>query len=496
MSTRDSALLPLPAKRAAREIALRWLGDATDAAQRLAAGDDPEALHDFRVALRRLRSCLRAHDEVLGESVPKKAARRLRAVARATGSSRDAEVHLAWLREQLGGLRPQRRVGAQWLIDRTEREKAEADAELLRETADDFARVRHTLARSLASYTTTVRLDAPSDEPPYAGLAARLIEEHAAELARHLAAVSTSADRDAAHEARIAGKRLRYLLEPLAGELEGVAPVLKRLKVLQDALGDLHDAHVFCEEITEAMANAAAEHARRLSATVRVGTSDEPDAERAMRREMRRDARPGLLALVRTLHDREARVFADVQRDWLGAAAEPFFSDVRAVADAARSAGAPGGRTDVEIERKFLLRALPERVRGLSARDVDQGYLPGTRFVERLRRVRDGNGERLYRTVKLGRGTTRTEVEEEAPRELFEAMWPLTEGRRVRKRRYRVPDGDLVWEVDEFTDRDLVLAEVELPSEATPADPPDWLRPYVVRDVTDEDEYVNARLAR
>jgi CYTH domain-containing protein len=189
-------------------------------------------------------------------------------------------------------------------------------------------------------------------------------------------------------------------------------------------------------------------------------------------------------------------VFADVQRDWLGAAAEPFFADVRAVADAARSAGAPGGRTDVEIERKFLLRALPERVRGLSARDVDQGYLPGTRFVERLRRVRDGNGERLYRTVKLGRGTTRTEVEEEAPRELFEAMWPLTEGRRVRKRRYRVPDGDLVWEVDEFTDRDLVLAEVELPSEATPADPPDWLRPYVVRDVTDEDEYVNARLAR
>src|SRR5215212_2490990 len=265
MPAPDTPLLPLPTKRAARAIALGWLGEATEAAERLAAGEDPEALHDYRVALRRLRSCLRAHAEVLDESVPKKAARRLRAVARATGVSRDAEVHLAWLREQLAGLRPHRRVGAQWLIDRTEREKADADAELLRETADDFARVRHTLERALASYTTTARLDASSDEPPYAELASRLIEEHAAELERHLAAVSSPADRDQAHEARIAGKRLRYLLEPLGDELDGVAPVLNRLKVLQDALGELHDTHVFCEEITEAMAKAAAEHARRLS---------------------------------------------------------------------------------------------------------------------------------------------------------------------------------------------------------------------------------------
>ena len=39
-------------------------------------------------------------------------------------------------------------------------------------------------------------------------------------------------------------------------------------------------------------------------------------------------------------------------------------------------------------------------------------------------------------------------------------------------RRYRVAEGDLTWEVDEFTDRDLVLAEVELDSEHRHPEPP------------------------
>jgi CYTH domain-containing protein len=104
--------------------------------------------------------------------------------------------------------------------------------------------------------------------------------------------------------------------------------------------------------------------------------------------------------------------------------------------------------------------------------------------------------ERYFRTVKLGSGVTRIEVEEGCTRELFDALWPLTRERRVRKRRYRVPDGALVWEVDEFTDRPLVVAEVELPAADAAAEVPGWLAPYVVREVTDEGEYVNANLAR
>lgn len=149
-----------------------------------------------------------------------------------------------------------------------------------------------------------------------------------------------------------------------------------------------------------------------------------------------------------------------------------------------------------EIERKYLLRAVPEHARGAEFREVEQGWLPGERVRERLRRTRGPGGERYWRAIKAGSGIRRIEVEEEPTPELFAALWPLTAGRRVTKRRYLVPEGDLTWEIDDFTDRDLVLAEVELPTIDTEVVIPEWLRPHVVREVTGESQYVNYRLAK
>ncbi|MCU0627085.1 MAG: CHAD domain-containing protein, partial [Gemmatimonadaceae bacterium] len=64
-----SSLLVMPARRAPRAIALALVDDADAAMQRLVAGTDPEALHDFRVALRRLRSLLRAHETLVHDTV-------------------------------------------------------------------------------------------------------------------------------------------------------------------------------------------------------------------------------------------------------------------------------------------------------------------------------------------------------------------------------------------------------------------------------------------
>lgn len=149
----------------------------------------------------------------------------------------------------------------------------------------------------------------------------------------------------------------------------------------------------------------------------------------------------------------------------------------------------------IEIERKYLLRALPPEAAAARSVEVRQGYLPGERLVERLRHERDAAGDRYYRTVKVGRGLARLELEEACEAQTFEIMWALTAGRRLTKRRHFVQDGALTWEVDEFTDRALVLAEVELDCESRAVPIPAWLAPLVVRDVTDEEEYVNARLA-
>jgi len=65
----------------------------------------------------------------------------------------------------------------------------------------------------------------------------------------------------------------------------------------------------------------------------------------------------------------------------------------------------------------------------------------------------------------------------------------------VLKRRYRRRDRGLVWEVDVFAGRELVVAEVELPSAATTVELPRWLRDSVVREVTGEAAYSNVNLA-
>ncbi|HZS61449.1 MAG TPA: hypothetical protein VFA43_19385, partial [Gemmatimonadaceae bacterium] len=150
---------------------------------------------------------------------------------------------------------------------------------------------------------------------------------------------------------------------------------------------------------------------------------------------------------------------------------------------------------DTEIERKYLLHALPDRAHDAPAEEIEQGYVPGEHLAERLRRVRQNGDVHCYRTVKLGEGISRTEIEEEAPAAVFDAMWPLTEGRRITKRRYAIADEPFTWEIDEFTDRELVLAEVELPDASISVAPPEWLAPYIVREVTGEPEYLNINLA-
>jgi CYTH domain-containing protein/CHAD domain-containing protein len=147
-----------------------------------------------------------------------------------------------------------------------------------------------------------------------------------------------------------------------------------------------------------------------------------------------------------------------------------------------------------EVERKFVLEAMPTEAAGVSGATIEQGYLAVDEEVEvRLRR---SDGERLL-TAKRGHGESREEVEIRLYDEQFEALWPLTEGRRLRKTRRRVPLGaGLVAEVDRYEGAlaGLLVAEVEFPSvEASRAfQPPLWLG----REVTGDRRYANQALAR
>lgn len=151
----------------------------------------------------------------------------------------------------------------------------------------------------------------------------------------------------------------------------------------------------------------------------------------------------------------------------------------------------------VEIERKYLLRGLPRMPAVEDVLDVDQGYIPGINVRERVRRQTSRSGAtRYFRTIKMGAGVERLELEDETDERTFNQMWPLTEGRRVRKRRHLVRHGEDLWEIDEFLDRPLVLAELELDRADESIAMPDWLQAVLEREVTDDPSYTNRSLAR
>src|SRR5438270_402693 len=146
----------------ARRLALAYLDQAAAALPRIAGDEDPEALHDLRVALRRLRSGLKSYAGQLEGSVPKKLTRRLRRLADATGPGRDAEVMIAWLRRQSGELGPHQRghrYGLAWLLARLEERKEEAYRDLRTELADDFSPLAEGLRRRLSVYRAELTLD-------------------------------------------------------------------------------------------------------------------------------------------------------------------------------------------------------------------------------------------------------------------------------------------------------------------------------------------------
>src|SRR4051812_29997989 len=195
-----ASLLPRPPEEGARLLALAFLDQAATARPRLADPEDDEALHDFRVAVRRLRSALQAYGDPLDDSVPKKLAGRLRRLAQATGAGRDAEVQIAWLRAR-GRLTPTHRPGHAWLLGRLEERKRDAYAELAAEVADEFSVVEKELRRKLSVYRTEVHLDREAPRRTLGAATAEILHGQIEELADHLGRIEKADDERQAHRA-------------------------------------------------------------------------------------------------------------------------------------------------------------------------------------------------------------------------------------------------------------------------------------------------------
>jgi CHAD domain-containing protein len=279
------------AKRATRVVALTLLREVIAARGRLDDPADRKALHDFRVALRRLRTWIRAFRPVLRDTLRGKVVRRLARIADATGASRDIEVRIEWADRARRHLRGDERKGATWLIKRLKADKLTYDAELRQVLDDEFDKTTRRVEKAMARYEARV-----DGEPTFGEMASEIVTRHLDALSTAMAGVADVNDRTQGHAARIAAKRLRYVLEIVAPSDSDQARALVSLKELQDRLGDLHDAQMLGSQLASLVAELSAAKA-------------EDGASGTTRAAARVDPIPGLQALLGRLRAREEESF-------------------------------------------------------------------------------------------------------------------------------------------------------------------------------------------
>ena len=150
-------------------------------------------------------------------------------------------------------------------------------------------------------------------------------------------------------------------------------------------------------------------------------------------------------------------------------------------------------RHNREIERKFLVKRLPDNLKQSRCLIIEQGYL-ATESAGRQVRLRKA-GSTASLTFKVGRGSHREEREIKLSPKQFAALWPGTAGRRLQKARYEIPWDNVTIEIDIYRGRHrgLVVAEVEFSDTASCRrfKAPWWFG----REVTGEKRYSNVRLA-
>ena len=208
-------------------------------------GSDPEAIHQARVATRRLRSDLKTLEPLLDATAVARIRDELQWIGGLLGSVRDADVLIERVEE----------------TGRTLHVGGDATSAIVRELEEDRRRGQDDLVRALASerYVRLVQTLVDAADVPPLGDAVKgkrrarprirdLVEKSWRRVPAGVKGLGPRPNDAALHEIRKRAKRARYAAELAATACEEpAAPLADRLTDLQDVLGDLQDA-VLAEE--------------------------------------------------------------------------------------------------------------------------------------------------------------------------------------------------------------------------------------------------------
>ncbi len=206
---------------------------------------DSEFLHDYRVALRKIRSALSLFKEVFGQVQTEEMKVAFSALMAPTGRLRDLDVYLMEREAYMSRVPEALRPGLDVMFDAFAKERRSAHAALAKHLKSRAYQGRiSALVTGFDHPEGFVRGEAGTEAA--SGLARRLIWKRYRKICKIAAGIGADTPDDEVHELRIACKKFRYLIEFFAPlfPAKSVRKLIKAMKALQDNLGNFNDYSV------------------------------------------------------------------------------------------------------------------------------------------------------------------------------------------------------------------------------------------------------------
>lgn len=230
-----------------REAALNW--------------DDPEGVHDMRVASRRLRSAVRDFAPYLGLAPRMEAARaRLKGLADDLGEVRDADVLIEALEEYAAEAPPEVAPGIELIAGQVRARREGARERLASALAEEsLTNLRREFDDALEESASpasdggdAVAVESCAVVYDFRSVACDVVSRRWREVLERSPAVYRPFKTKKLHKLRISAKRLRYALELLSPCFGGsLAPFAKEATKLQKELGELHDRDALISRLSD-----------------------------------------------------------------------------------------------------------------------------------------------------------------------------------------------------------------------------------------------------
>jgi len=212
-------------------------------------GDDIEALHDMRVATRRMRSAMRLFGPFVQSPHVSHCNAGLRRAGRALGRVRDLDVALERVTGFAEGLERDESEGLEFLVGHLQSRRDERRRLMVRHLdSQTYQMLLSRMERLLGD----LREEDPEHASPKVGTIAPRLLYLDWSIVRAYGHVLEHAPVELLHSLRIDCKRLRYALEFFAELLsDDLVSVIPEVTVLQDHLGTMRDAYSSVEMIDD-----------------------------------------------------------------------------------------------------------------------------------------------------------------------------------------------------------------------------------------------------